>query len=97
MKNKIILETAQEVVKAFNRTRHIGDDFPILPEDAQLIFEANLSCVRLQAADFELDASIKVENIIFAMADVADVKIIITQTKEQAKAMNRLKAKKVGK
>jgi hypothetical protein len=78
MNNKIIFETAQEVVKAFGKTRYIDDKFPILPEDAQLIFEADLQCVRLQAAGFELDSSVDAGSVILAIADAANVKIIIT-------------------
>jgi hypothetical protein len=78
MKTKIILETAKELISAFNRTRPKGDESPMLPENAKIIFENNCSDVHLEASGFELDLSVMASDVIIAMADAASINIIIT-------------------
>jgi hypothetical protein len=78
MKTKIIIETADELIKAFNNVRHVDDNFPIVPNDAKIIFDNGFSDVQLEAFDFKLDPSITVEDVIRAIAKKAGINILIT-------------------
>ena len=79
MKTLIVIETAKELLKFACKVRAKGDDTPILPEGATLVFKNELQSVRLeQCQGFVLSDDIMAEDIIEELVHAAFLKIHIT-------------------
>ena len=79
MKTLIVIETAKELLKFACKVRPKGDDTPMLPDGATLVFENELQSVRLeQCQGFVLSDDIIAEDIIEELTHAAFLKIHIT-------------------
>ena len=79
MKTLIVIETAKELLKFACKVRAKGDNTPILPESATLVFENDFTVVQLQQCPgFVLSDDIMAYDIIEELAHAAFIKIHIT-------------------
>ena len=79
MKTLIVIETAKELLKFACKVRPKGDDTPMLPDSATLVFENELQSVRLeQCQGFVLSDDVMAYDIIEELAHAAFIKIHIT-------------------
>lgn len=78
MKQLIIIETAHELLKFARRERCEGDDSPIIPHGATLVFDNKMDHVHLEAEGFTMDDSITMEEVLKALGALAGFKVHIT-------------------
>ena len=79
MKTLIVIETTEELLKFACKVRAKGDNTPILPDDATLVFENDFTVVQLQQCPgFVLSSDIMAYDIIEKLVHAAFLKIHIT-------------------
>jgi hypothetical protein len=75
MKNIIYFETADELVKAYDPARPIGDDRPFIPSTVRVILGLTVELDGEGSDRFLLSDDITSDDVIYALAKVANVQV----------------------